>query len=457
MTLRRVFLLLVASAVSGVLLVAAGQQEVDEDVDEIQFWTIEDQPERVEVQEEIAASFEAETGISVDIIPVRESDLPQRVTAAFAANDLPDVMLLTLEYAVAWASAGILDSGASQAIVNDLGQHNFAPGAIEMADYEGETAAVPMTGWSQLFFYRQDQFDEHGLDAPTDYDAVLSAIDALHDSPNNYGFTAPTDPSQNFFNQVFEFVALANGVDLIDDDGNVVIDSPEMITTLEFYRELADASPSGNLNHHDARDRYLGGETSIITWSPYLLDELAGLDDDTPVVAVDDPTSSELAEMTSIIAEFSGPDNDEPATYTHMSYLGVPVDAERGAAMQFIEFIHENHYEDWMTMDPSGMFPTRWGDDDDPERFRTAWGELEIGVDRTGRIEDFYDAETVDTIVAGLDQADRWGFRQGEGELLGQVYESMIIPRNVRDFIDGEMTAEETAAAIAEEVEDLLD
>lgn len=58
----------------------------------LRLWTTEEQPERLAKQEELAAAFEAATGHSVEVIPVTETDLGTRATAAFAAGDLPDVI-----------------------------------------------------------------------------------------------------------------------------------------------------------------------------------------------------------------------------------------------------------------------------------------------------------------------------------------------------------------------------
>ena len=63
---------------------------VSASADSIRFWTTEEQPERLARQEAMAAEFEAATGTSVEVIPVTESDLGTRATAAFAAGDLPD-------------------------------------------------------------------------------------------------------------------------------------------------------------------------------------------------------------------------------------------------------------------------------------------------------------------------------------------------------------------------------
>ena len=88
---------------------------------ELRFWTTEHQPARMAKQQEMAAEFEAKTGIKVNVIPVEESDLNTRVTAAFAANDLPDVIYYTLQYVLPWSEAGILDTEAATELINALG------------------------------------------------------------------------------------------------------------------------------------------------------------------------------------------------------------------------------------------------------------------------------------------------------------------------------------------------
>ena len=77
---------------------------------QLTFWTTEEQPERLEVQRNIAAAFEAQSGVSVEVIPVTENAMGERVTAAFAAGELPDVIYHPLNFALSWFDAGILDA-----------------------------------------------------------------------------------------------------------------------------------------------------------------------------------------------------------------------------------------------------------------------------------------------------------------------------------------------------------
>ena len=161
---------------------------------DIKFWTTEVQPARMAKQEEMAKSFEAKTGIKVEVIPIEEKDLGTRATAAAASGNLPDVIYHTLQYVLPWAEAGILDVDANNDVVKALGKKTFAPGALNMAKSGSKIAAVPVDGWTQMVVYRKDLFEKAGLDAPTNYANITKAIKALS-GDNMYGCLLYTSPS----------------------------------------------------------------------------------------------------------------------------------------------------------------------------------------------------------------------------------------------------------------------
>ena len=59
---------------------------------EITFWTTEVEADRLKVQKEIALSFSKTKGFEVRVVPVEENLLIEKVTAAYAAKSLPDVI-----------------------------------------------------------------------------------------------------------------------------------------------------------------------------------------------------------------------------------------------------------------------------------------------------------------------------------------------------------------------------
>ncbi|MCG8479774.1 MAG: extracellular solute-binding protein, partial [Spirochaetales bacterium] len=258
--LRRCMVMIVLLCAAVGVAVAGGQGEAqptaptDMGPQEITLWTPELQPERLAVQERIAADFEAQTGISVAVVPVSENEMGERVTAAFAAGELPDVIDHPLSFTLSWTEAGILDAAAAGEVVERLGEETFGAGVLGLAEVDDGYTGVPVDGWTQLLVYRADLFEAAGLAPPTDYESIIAAVRALHNPPEFYAFVAATDPSEVYMMQVFEHIALANGVDIVDDDGNVTLDTPAMREALEFYKEIADASPPGNLYWQHSRE-----------------------------------------------------------------------------------------------------------------------------------------------------------------------------------------------------------
>ncbi len=413
----------------------------------LRFWTTEEQPERLAKQQEMAASFSAASGHTVEVIPVSESDLGTRATAAFAAGDLPDVIYHTLQYALPWYEAGILDSDAATDVVEALGADTFASGALTMAAVEGGYASVPVDGWTQMVVYRKDLFDAAGLEAPNSYANVVAAIAALHNPPEMYGFVAATKVDENFMSQVLEHVFLANGVSPVDENGFAPLDEARTTEVLEFYKAIAEASPPGELYWDQSRSLYFSGNAAMIIWSPFILDELAGLRDSAPPTINDDPTSGELASKTGIVTNFAGPSNPDGAAWGDVRYFGVTTDASTDAAMEFVQYSMDEGYTQTLSIAPEGKFPVRRGNADDPAAFTNAWAALPVGVDRKAPLGDLYAQEMIDEIVGGLDVAQRWGVAEGQLTRASKMINSQIINRVVRQYIDGDIDA---AAAVAE-------
>ena len=420
--------------------------------DSIRFWTTEEQPERLARQQDMADQFQAQSGITVEVIPVTESDLGTRATAAFAAGDLPDVIYHPLQYALPWAEEGILDTGAATDVLNNLGAGTFSPGPLAMAAYGDDVASVPVDGWTQMIVYRKDKFEEMGLEPPTTYENVIAAIAALHNPPDMYGFVAATKVDENFMSQVLEHVFLANGVSPVDSNGFAPLDMAATTEVLEFYKAIAEASPPGELYWQQSRELYFAGRAAMIIWSPFILDELAGLRDSAPPTINDDPTSPELASKTGIVTTFAGPSNPDGAAWGDVRYFGITTDADTDAAMAFVEFSMNDGYTQTLAIAPEGKFPVRGGTADDLDMFKEAWSMLPVGVDRKAPLADLYSADMIDEIVGGLAVAQRWGVAEGQLSLASKIINSQVINRLVREFIDGNMDAESTVNALNSEL-----
>ena len=423
---------------------------------QITFWTTEVEKDRLETQKEIARAFTQKTGIDLRVVPVQENLLTQRITAAFAARSLPDVVFHPIDFTIGWAEAGILDNKSATEVVNHLGKDTFSAGPLTLAQVPKGYAAVPADGWGQLLLYRKDLFEKKGLPIPERWDHILQAARALHNPPLMWGFEAATDPGQTYTQQVFEHIALSNGVRLTGPSGNVNLDTPEMVETLEFYKTLTSFTPPGNLYWLHTRLDYLTGRAAMIIWSPFILDELSGLRRDQPVVP--DIAKGEpgfLARNTGFVTIIRG--TKGAAQYGQINYLGITRDANKAAAKQWVEFLLTDGYLRWLGMAPEGKLPMRKGTRDKPNCFIDGWMGLEFGVTTRAKISRFYGMDVVKTIIAGVDGFDRWGFAKGKGALISKIYGTKIIPEILKRFLDGELNAKQAARMMDERVKALED
>ena len=418
----------------------------------IRFWTTEEQPARLAKQQAMAADFKKRTGHSVEVIPVSEKDLGKRATAAFAAGDLPDVIYHTLQYVLPWSEAGILDVETNDDIVNSLQKSTFAPGAISMAQFNGKTAAVPVDGWTQMVVYRKALFDKAGLAAPTSYANIEAAIEKLHNPPNMYGFVAATKVDENFMSQVLEHVFLANGVSPVNKNGFSKLDEKATSEVLNFYKKIAKASPAGELYWKQSRAIYFAGKAAMIIWSPFILDELAGLRNSAPPTINDDPTSKELAQKTGIVTTFGGPSNPSGAAWADIRYFGVTSDANTDIASEFVKYSMKDGYTATLSIAPEGKFPVRRGEPLNTSKYVKAWSKLPVGVDRKAPLSELYSPLTIDKIVAGLETADRWGVSEGQLSLASKIINSQVINRIVREYIDDQIDVKAAVAKMNKEL-----
>ena len=418
----------------------------------LRFWTTEEQPDRLAKQEQMAADFKSQTGVSVEVIPISEKDLGTRATAAFAAGDLPDVIYHPLQYALPWAESGLLDTEAATEVIYGLRASTFSPGALDMAAIRGGYASVPVDGWTQLVVYRKDLFESHGLNPPNSYANIEAALQKLHNPPLMYGFVAPNKIDEAFMSQVLEHVFLSNGVSPVNQQGLQELDEKATVEVLNFYKKIQDASPEGELFWKQSREMFFAGQAAMIIWSPFILDELAGLRDSAPPTINSDPTSKELASKTGVITTLAGPSNPDGAAWADIRYFGITVDADTDNAMDFVRFSMTDGYVQTLSIAPEGKFPVRRGDAKNPELYLNAWSKLPVGVDRKAPLADLYPAEVISSIAAGLETANRWGVREGQLALASKIVNAKVLNRLVREFIDGERSATATVQLMNQEL-----
>jgi multiple sugar transport system substrate-binding protein len=460
-TMRRVRM--AVAVVGATALVAAcgsddsGGEGGGEDGGPLVVWSLENLPDRVAAQEEIAAAFTEESGIEVDLVAIDEDQFNQLLTSSAAAGELPDVVgALSLAGVQALSANELVNTDVPAAVIEELGEDTFSERALELTRDGDAQLAVPSDGWAQLLLYRKDLFDAAGLAAPETYDDILAAAQAL-DSPQLAGFTGATVPNDAFTQQTFEHLALGNGCQLVDDEGEVAVDDDRCVAAFEFYDELITGfSPSGAQDVDTTRAAYFAGQAAMVVWSSFILDEMAGLRTDAlPTCPECGADPAYLARNSGVVTAIAGPDGDEGAQFGEVVSWAVTADAQADAAQQFVAYMMEEGYEQWIGFAPEGKVPTRQGTADEPTRFIDAWGTLPAGVDTKAPLADFYPEDVLEVLRTSPDTISPWGIPQGQGALVGASLGELPVPQAIAAMVNGEVEPPEAAQQAAEALREI--
>lgn len=434
-----------------------GESAAAEGDGSIVVWSTESEPDRLAATRAIADAFTEATGVEVDLQGIDEEQFATLIQSSAAAGDLPDTVNLSLSFVQSYAAEGITEPERAAALVESLGADTFSERSLSLVEYEGGAAAVPSDGWGQLLLYRSDLFEEAGLEPPETFESIQAAAEALN-TDQVAGIAAATVPGEPFTQETFEHFALANNCQLTDDEGTVTLDSPECAEALRFYTDLmGNYSVEGAQDVDTTRATYFAGQSAMVVWSAFILDELAGLRDDaapTCPECADDPEY--LAQNTGVVTAFQGPDADEPSQFGNISSWAIMEDAAPETE-QFIEFMMGDGYLDWLAISPEGKFPVRAGNADNPTEYVDGWGELEAGVDRKAPLGEIYGEEVITALTEGPETFTRWGFEQGQGELVGAIYGDLPLPNAIAEILDGTLEVEAAVEEVQADVTDLQD
>jgi multiple sugar transport system substrate-binding protein len=416
----------------------------------VEFWTTDNEEDRVDVYEQIAAKYMAEhPEVDIRIVPIEEGGISQRIATARAANRLPDIVRMGIERVSSFAADGILDIEAAEATIASIGEEDFRAGPLIMVTdpTTGKYAAVPFDGWIQAIWYRADVFDSAGLNAPISWDDINAACDALPGTGNLlYGVTIGTDTGQNYGHQVFEQVAMSNNAWPFDEAGNVTMNTPEMIEALAFNADLQRCALPGPQYWRGARESYELDQSGMLFYSTYIMDDLvdgSGLEAGGNVeIAVED-----LALNTGFASEMVGPGGDS-ASYGQLVTLGLMQGADPVAQDVVKFFMTSDNYIDILALAPFGKVPVL-------ESAVEGWGELSPYFAN-------YSEETLAQIANGFEGMQRWLFRPdydaAQRAVVGDIEGRLLIPTVLSNIaLEGTMTPETAAAFLQTEVEKLYE
>ncbi len=425
---------------------------------DITMWTTDTQEGRLKTIQLITDTFGALNDHNVKVVPVDEAEYATQLIKAQSAGAMPDLLHYGSELAGNFGEEGILDIEANTAVVNELGESNFYQGALNiMKNSKGKYNAVPFYGWVQGLWYRADLFEQDGLEPPKTWDDILTAAKHFTDKDNGfYGIFMPSKMDQ-FADQVFTQIALSNGAAMFDKEGNVIFNSPEMVESLKFFKELSKYGPPGQQTWR-ARDYYLQNKMAMFFYSTFILDDIAlaeAAENSLTASNFEDLKGAQfdekLVEKTRMVPLIAASEENKPASYGQVTGFSVVKQDDKEAAQaaqDLIKFFQEEeNLVAWSHTALGGANPAY-----KPVASSDAYLNDPVGLfERYGK-------DKITEIIGGMENVSK--FSQVDGNVIAEaniVFAKMIIPQMIQKALWEGVSEEDAVAWAASQIQDIVD
>lgn len=267
---RLLLLLLLITCVFGMVFAAGGkEQAAPADGTELSFWTFQDL--HMSFYEKMAKMWNEENPdrkiiFKPEVLPFEDmhTKLLVSLQAGTGAPDMVDIEI--------GKYPNFLKGDVQLIPLNDVidpVRDKFVTARLDIYSKDGQNYGLPFHVGASVIFYNTEILDAAGID-PYDiktWDDYMEAGKIVKQKTGKPMATVEVNGQWSFWPMIAE-----RGSDLVDADGNVILDNETNIKTLEYLKELLDsgvavAAPGGN---HHAEEYYGfmndGGAASM--WMP---------------------------------------------------------------------------------------------------------------------------------------------------------------------------------------------
>jgi len=223
-----------------------------------------------EVIKQCIPKFEEETGIKVDLTDVAVEQLDTKITVElYTGAKTADVIGGPYDWMPKYSKYLLpLDE-----YLTDQDREDFLPAALGAMTIDDKILGLPFAWTCMILFYRTDLFEEKNLQVPKTWEEHLAVAEALTQKDAGIWGTIVTaknteEPVGMLLNYIYQ-----NGGDVIDDNNNITLNSPEAIEALQFMYDLVykfKVAPPGASNYWciDTLNLFNGGKLATApNWS----------------------------------------------------------------------------------------------------------------------------------------------------------------------------------------------
>lgn len=359
-----------------------GMTDTDPPEAELVFWHTEPEDKRKRRINDITQRFndQNDKNITVKAQPVDETQINEQVLAGAAAGTLPNVILPNVQMIQQLGAEGLLAKEAVGEAIDRIGRDRFLNGPLNMLQAgSGGHFGTPHSTFINTFWYRKSVFEEQGLPEPNTWDGLKTAAEALHDPDNDQFGIGTANKKDVYMRQCITPFIFSNGGRVLNEQGDVVFDSPEVAEALEAYADITQFNPPGKHSFGTTRDVYLNGNLHNTMWSTYILDDILNsggqeLVDDTEIVSAIEHDQEGMIGLV------------QGATILNSDNRDIS-EREVQASIDFLEYLYSDQaYIDFIHLAPGGMRPVL-GDISSKDAYQdnevlNAWGDTQDKINQ---------------------------------------------------------------------------
>ncbi|HEY9699348.1 MAG TPA: sugar ABC transporter substrate-binding protein [Trichocoleus sp.] len=243
---------------------------------EVEFWTMQLQPQFTDYFNQLIASFEQENpGTKVRWVDVPWADMQSKILTAVSAGTAPDVVNLNPDFAAQLAGRNAwlnLDDRLS-AVEKD----QYLPNIWQATAFDGRSFGIPWYLSTSITIYNKNLLQQAGVSKPpATYTELAQVAKQVKDKTGKYAFFVTFVPEDS--GEVLQsFVQM--GATLLDNQGKAAFNAPEGKAVFQYWTDLYQQGllPKEALTqgHRRAIELYQAGETALLSTGPQFLKTIA--------------------------------------------------------------------------------------------------------------------------------------------------------------------------------------
>lgn len=295
---------------------------------EVEFWTMQLQPQFTDYFNQLIAEFEQENpGTKVRWVDVPWADMQSKILTAVSAGTAPDVVNLNPDFAAQLAGRNAwLDLDDR---IPAPEKEQYLSNIWKASTLEDQSFGIPWYLSTSITVYNQDLLQKAGVSQPpATYEELAQVAKQVKDKTGKYAFFVTVVPEDSA--EVLQSM-VQMGVTLLDDQGKAAFNTPEGKAAFQYWTDLYKQGllPKEVLTqgHRRAIDLYQAGETALLTTGPQFLKTIA-------------TNAPAVAQVSAVAPQISGETNKKNVAVMN---LVIPRNTDQpDAALKFALFVTNN-------------------------------------------------------------------------------------------------------------------